>query len=125
MRRAQLFLFAATRSIAGAYYTGDPARSTTFYRDVLGLEPTLESPGQGAEFTFADGQTFGVWKPHDGKTSGGVIMFTVGDAKAAVEQYRAKGAEIQDVMETPVCFTAEGVDPDGNAFIIHQRKTSE
>ena len=40
MRRAQLFLFAATRSIAGSYYTGDPARSTTFYRDVLGLSET-------------------------------------------------------------------------------------
>ena len=29
-----------------------------------------------------------------------------------------------DVMETPVCFMAEGVDPDGNAFIIHQRKAT-
>lgn len=106
------------------YFTGDPARSVAFYRDVLGLEPTLESPDQGAEFTLADGQTFGVWKPYDGKTSGGAIMFRVGDAKAAVELYRSKGAQIQDVMETPVCFMAPGVDPDGNAFIIHQSKAT-
>jgi predicted enzyme related to lactoylglutathione lyase len=109
-----------------AYFTQDPDRSIAFYRDVLGITPTAISPGQGSEFTLADGQTFGVWKPDEGETlSGGAVMFAVGDANAAVERFRANGAQIQDVVETPVCFMAPGVDPDGNVFIIHQRKTAD
>jgi predicted enzyme related to lactoylglutathione lyase len=109
-----------------AYFISDPARSIAFYRDVLGIAPTDETPGRGGEFTLADGQTFGVWKPDEGeKNSGGAIMFAVGDAKAAVERFRANGADIQDVLETPACFMAPGVDPDGNVFIIHQRKTAD
>ena len=79
----------------GAYLTSDPARSIAFYRDVLGMEPTNETPGRGAEFTLADGQTFGVWKLDGGATSGGAIMFAVADAKAAVERFRSNGADIQ------------------------------
>jgi predicted enzyme related to lactoylglutathione lyase len=109
-----------------AYLTGDPARSVAFYRDVLGLTPTeVDEHGRGAEFTLADGTTFGVWKPDDGQTSGGVVMFTVADAKAAVEHYRGRGLQLSDTMESPVCHMAFGTDPDGNGFIIHQRKVKD
>lgn len=101
----------------------DPQRAIAFYRDVLGLQPTdLDEEGRGAEFTLADGSTFGVWNPGDGRTSGCAVMFAVGDAHAAVAEMRARGGQISDPMETPVCFMAFGADPDGNAFVIHQRK---
>ncbi len=108
-----------------AYLVRDPQRAIEFYRDVLGMTPTaIDDEGRGAEFELADGSTFGVWKPEDGQT-GGAIMFAVGDAKAAVEHYRSRGLALSDVTESPVCFMAFGQDPEGNAIIIHQRKTGD
>jgi predicted enzyme related to lactoylglutathione lyase len=105
-----------------AYLVRDPLAQIAFYRDVLGMKPTeVDSEGRGAEFTLADGSTFGVWKPEEGG-SGGAIMFAVDDAKAAVEHYRARGLQLSDVRESPVCLMAFGADPEGNSIIIHQRK---
>ena len=87
-----------------AYLVKDPQAAIAFYRDVLGMEPTeIDDQGRGAEFTLADGSTFGVWKPEDGET-GGAIMFAVDDGKSAVESLRARGLELSDMMESPVCF---------------------
>jgi catechol 2,3-dioxygenase-like lactoylglutathione lyase family enzyme len=106
-----------------AYLVRDPQAAIAFYRDVLGMQPTeIDDQGRGAEFTLADGSTFGVWKPEDGET-GGALMFAVDDAKKAVEHYRSKGLELSDVIESPVCFMSFGQDPEGNALIIHQRKS--
>jgi predicted enzyme related to lactoylglutathione lyase len=108
-----------------AYLVRDPQRQIAFYRDVLGMTPTvIDDGGRGAEFTLADGSTFGVWKPEEGGT-GGAIMFAVDDAKRAVEHYRARGLQLSDVMESPVCFMAFGQDPEGNSIIIHQRKVRD
>jgi len=103
----------------------DVARSKAFYCDILGLTPTMEDPsGQGVEFEFADGQTFGIWSPGgDAKPAAGA-MFAVPDAHAAVAAIRARGGQISDVDETPVCFMAFGSDPDGIGFVIHQRKSA-
>jgi predicted enzyme related to lactoylglutathione lyase len=121
--------YAHTMNITGidltAYLVRDPDRAVAFYRDVLGMTPTaIDDQGRGAEFTLPDGSTFGVWKPDDAAT-GGAIMFAVEDARAAVEYYRARGLGLSDVMESPVCFMAFGADPEGNAIIIHQRKTRD
>ena len=106
------------------YLVTDPARAIAFYRDRLGLQPTeLDAEGRGAEFTLPDGSTFGVWRDPEAPSSGGFVMFTVGDAKATVAALRERGVGISDPMETPVCFMAFGDDPDGNGFIVHQRKT--
>jgi predicted enzyme related to lactoylglutathione lyase len=105
-----------------AYFTQDPARSIAFYRDVLGIAPTeLDDQGRGAEFTLADGSTFGVWKP-DGNETGGCVMLAVEDAAQAVAEFRKRGLEISEPDETPVCHMAFAKDPDGNTLIIHQRK---
>ena len=105
-----------------AYLVRDPKAQIAFYRDVLGMKPTeVDDQGRGAEFTLADGSTFGVWKP-EGEETGGAIMFAVDNAKKAVEHYRARGLQLSDVVESPVCYMAFGADPEGNGFIIHQRK---
>lgn len=110
--------------IAGVFVS-DPARSIAFYRDVLGLTPTeVDRQGRGAEFTLADGSTFGVWRP-DGMEPplpGSSGLFAVADALAAVARIRARGATLSDPMETPVCFMAFGTDPEGHSYVIHQRK---
>lgn len=107
-----------------AYLVRDPQKQIAFYRDVLGMTPTeIDKEGRGAEFTLADGSTFGVWKPEDGAT-GPAVMFAVEDARAAVEHYRSRGLQLSDTIESPVCFMAFGTDPEGNAIIIHQRKST-
>jgi predicted enzyme related to lactoylglutathione lyase len=108
-------------------FVSDPARSIAFYRDVLGLTPTeVDFEGRGAEFTLADGSTFGVWRPDfaEGRHPGSSGMFAVADVYAAVARMRERGATLSDPMETPVCFMAFGSDPEGHAFMIHQRKTA-
>ncbi|HZV78664.1 MAG TPA: VOC family protein [Candidatus Binatus sp.] len=108
-----------------AFQTQNPQRLIAFYRDVLGLQPTeVDEEGRGAEFTLADGSTFGVWKPDDGDSSP-AVMFAVPDIKAAVAEFRARGAELSDHLETGVCYMSFGEDPDGNAFVIHQRKNRD
>lgn len=120
-----------TTAIVGLDLAGcivsDPQRSIAFYRDVLGMTPTeTDREGRGAEFTLADGSTFGVWRAEPGmKVPGAAMMFAVADAKAAAARFRASGATLSDLMETPVCFMAFGQDPDGNNVIIHQRKVRD
>jgi predicted enzyme related to lactoylglutathione lyase len=107
----------------GGFKVADPAKAIAFYRDVIGMVPTHVDPqGRGAEFTLADGATFGVWHIPDAKLGGG-FLFAVDDIHAAVTHYRAKGLEVSDVNEGPVCFMAFTQDPEGNQLIIHQRKT--
>jgi len=105
-----------------AYFTDDPQRLIAFYRDVLGMTPTeIDEQGRGAEFTLADGTTFGVWKPEDG-AKGACVMLAVSDIGQALSEFRKRGAKLSDPEETPVCHMAFGADPDGNTLIIHQRK---
>jgi predicted enzyme related to lactoylglutathione lyase len=81
---------------------------------------------QGAEFELKDGATFGVWKMSDGSfRPGGGIMFAVDDIKSAVGEFKGRGVSFEDdgaIEETPVCFMAFATDPEGNTFILHQRK---
>ncbi|MBV9103993.1 MAG: VOC family protein [Candidatus Eremiobacteraeota bacterium] len=102
--------------------TTDAQRLIAFYRDVLGMKPTASSE-VGAEFELEDGTTFGVYQPEQAKKGGGYgALFAVRDIKAAVDRFRANGAQLSDPFETPVCFMSFGADPDGNTFAIHQRK---
>lgn len=116
----------AHSSIHGFDLVGLTARdgkaTIAFYRDVLGLTPTMVSE-QGAEFELADGATFGIWQPDEGSYPPGLgVMFGVRDITKAVDAMRKRGATLSDPMETPVCFMSFGKDNEGNPFMIHQRK---
>lgn len=107
--------------IAG-FLVRDPDAMIAFYRDKLGMQPTeVDDQGRGAEFTLADGSTFGVWKTESGDT-GGFTMLAVDDINAAREAMIARGVQFSPVDESPVCHMAFAKDPEGNAVIIHQRK---
>lgn len=102
----------------------DPAAQVSFYRDVLGIAPTnVDDGGRGAEFTLADGSTFGVWNQggEGPESDGKVTFFAVGDAGAAVEAIRKRGGTVGELIESRVCRMAFGADPDDNGFVIHQR----
>ena len=105
------------------YQVKDVKRATAFYRDVLGLTPTLENDN-GAEFELADGSTFGIW---DGGgfmpwIAGNGIMFAVTDFAAALRIAKERGAKVLMENEGPVCFMALLEDTEGNQLLLHKRK---
>ncbi len=105
------------------YLVKDLGRATAFYKDNLGLAPTMEMPDFITEFTFPGGETFGLYKTEEFAPSGGV-MFAVGDIKQTKTQLESKGVKFDDheITETPVCFMAFAEDSEGNHFILHQLK---
>jgi predicted enzyme related to lactoylglutathione lyase len=101
----------------------DADRAIAFWRDKIGLRPTKVFEGKGAEFELADGSTFGIWKMDDDSWQpGSGIMFAVPDIRRAIEYYRARGVQVSDPDESPVCHMAFAEDSEGNHFILHQRK---
>ena len=108
------------------YYTVvDLTKMIDFYSKILG-KPAMEQE-RLAEWTFADGSTFGIYNA-GGKTGGrsGSIMFAVDDVKATAQTARDAGAKIDsddDLTDTPVCQMMFAYDPEGNQFILHKRKT--
>jgi predicted enzyme related to lactoylglutathione lyase len=49
-------------------------------------------------------------------------MLEVDDAAAEHARLRERGVNVEDLIETPVCFMAFVYDPEGNKLGIHQRK---
>ena len=108
------------------YLVKDVKRAEKFYSDLLGFEPTLRYEPIGVEWTFPAGETFGIVKPPTApwEKCGGV-HFGVDDVAAAVEECKARGISFEDdakIYETPGCFLAFALDPDGNEFILHEMK---
>ena len=116
-------------SIRGMDLVGVTARdgkaTIAFYRDVLGMKPTMEAPsGTAAEFELGDGSTFGVWQPEGGEFPPGLgVMFAVPDVDAAVARARERGATLSEVTDCPSAAWPWAAIPRANRFILHQRKT--
>jgi catechol 2,3-dioxygenase-like lactoylglutathione lyase family enzyme len=109
---------------ASYYMTKDLDASTKFYNALLGMEPTISAPGMFVEYTFPGGESFGLYKSEQFLLSG-TVMFRVDDVPEFVKAAMAKGVVFSGdglVDETPGCYMAFGVDPDGNHFIVHKRK---
>ena len=108
---------------AHTYQVKDTQRAIAFYRDVLGLTPSIERP-DGAEFDLGDGSTFGLWNGGDRMpwVAGNGIMFAVENFDGAVAATRERGVKVMMQTETPVCFMALAEDSEGNHFLLHKRK---
>jgi predicted enzyme related to lactoylglutathione lyase len=118
--------FAITGLDLSGYMIKDAARAIAFYRDVLGLEPTLVySEDRGAEYELPDGSTFGLWGATENvmpfQSSNG-LLFAVDDFDAALASLRARGIPIIMQHETPICFLAMINDTEGNFVTLHKRK---
>jgi predicted enzyme related to lactoylglutathione lyase len=111
----------ATGIDAVYYLAKDFQRAIAFYRDVIGLKPSIENE-QMVEFD-AGGTSFGLsHMPGVWYQSGGV-MFGVPDIQEAESRLKSAGVRFMTpVMETPVCHVAWCQDSEDNYFAIHQRK---
>lgn len=112
------------------YEVSDIDRGVAFYRDTLGLKlefttedfPWAEFSAPPTTLALFDPKKFRTEAP-DPKTGGASIYLAVEDVKAAVEELKEKGVPIVfDPMESPVCWLAGILDPDGNHVGLHQRK---
>ena len=103
----------------------DMERSTTWYRDVLGLPQTGE--GGFPEFKLGDNGFLylltmesigGAFRgPHDAG-----FALRVPDVHEARKELESKGVTFNgDVLDTGVCHMAFFADPDGNQIVLHRR----
>ncbi|MFN2528672.1 MAG: VOC family protein [Candidatus Baltobacteraceae bacterium] len=97
---------------------------TTFYTGLLGAPPNDRWPDRLSEWTFEDGNAFGLYKTDQADGSSGMPMFAVADVRAAIKEAQSLGATFDEheFTDTPVCHMAFGADPEGNQFILHMRK---
>jgi predicted enzyme related to lactoylglutathione lyase len=104
----------------------DMKRARSFYEGILGLKPTMESPGGmwveydvGAS-TLGLGCFGDVWKP---SPDGTCVAFEVDELDAEVTRLKSKGVPVHmDITDSPVCRFAIVSDPDGNKVMLHKRK---
>lgn len=114
--------------------TDDIAATTAFYRDVLGLEVTLDA-GDGVYCELrAGGAILGVFRrdlmgqmlgrdlPHAAQSDAAVLTFEVDDVDEAARSLRERGAElVTEPSDYEVAFlrVAHLRDPDGNLIEIN------
>ena len=110
------------------YPITDVPRARHFYEKVLGLKPSLEhiSPhGCWIEYDIGTGTLAisNMWPPSG--QSGPNMAFEVEDFDEAMTTLTTHEApQTFGPMETGICRFAVFLDPDGNSFTIHQRKST-
>jgi predicted enzyme related to lactoylglutathione lyase len=109
------------------YPVTDKQRARGFYEGVLGLkaESSMDFP-DGFWIEYAVGSATlalsNFWQPAS-TPNGPTAAMEVEDFDQAVTELKAAGAKLtMDPYESPVCFQAIALDPDGNSIFIHKRK---
>ncbi len=115
----------ATGIDAVFYSVREPSRAIAFYKELLDVRSTTFENEHGAEFVLADGSAFGIGALPGGVVEhSGYVLFAVSDVSAAAERVRELGGTFDGEVRTyPTCRSAWCSDPDGNAFVLHERTT--
>lgn len=107
-----------------AYSVADVARSTAFYRDVVGLHPSEATFGEmWVEFDVG-AATFGIGKGEGiGIAPGSQFSaaFEVDDLAAMRERLLGHGVTVTEIAKFPACSSCFATDLDGNRFALHER----
>jgi catechol 2,3-dioxygenase-like lactoylglutathione lyase family enzyme len=114
-------------------YVDQPAASTAFYAELLGMQPVDTSPNFSL-FVLSSGLKLGLWSRHTAEPAptaaggGSEIGFAVADEEAvrsAFSAWRKRGVKIaQEPTDMDFGFTFVGLDPDGHrlrVFALHDR----
>lgn len=107
-----------------AYPAKDVERLRGFYADALGLKFTGPFSEDGVlkydEAPVGNG-CFSVMTADWAEIApSGGVSFEVDDIEKTLAGLKAKGVEIGDVYDTPVCRLSSFNDPEGNKVTLHQ-----
>src|SRR5256884_9750480 len=93
----------------------DLQRAKAFYRDKVGLSPSMEGGALGLMYGVAAGPGFGVF-PSRGKPSGThtQMAIEVEDVEGAVKDLQSKGVKFEDI-DTPGLKTVNGIADFGGS----------
>lgn len=103
----------------------DLKRSTSFYRDTLGLEQTGE--GAWPEFRLGENAFLYLVDPRNIRQEfrgphTAPIALRVPDVEEARRELEEKGVTFHgETFDTGVCHMAHFTDPDGNVLMLHRR----
>jgi predicted enzyme related to lactoylglutathione lyase len=101
----------------------DVARSIAFYKGLLDVKETTWENEHGAEWILGDGSAFGIGKIPGAHVPSGTVLFAVPNATALTPRVIELGGKLTgDLRDLPPCLQQWCLDPDGNAFVLHQRK---
>lgn len=112
------------------YKVTNMPRARTFYEETLGLTCTKESSeGRWVEYDLPEGGCFAITTMADAvkpmADAGGSVAFEVENLDELVAQLKAKEVRFKlEIFDTPVCRMAVPLDTEGNAFMLHQLKSS-
>jgi predicted enzyme related to lactoylglutathione lyase len=106
------------------YSVADVPRAAAFYKGLLDVADTTWESEHGAEWVLDDGSAFGVGKiPGAPHVPSGTVLFAVADLDALIPRVTELGGKLNgDVRDLEPCRQQWCLDPDGNAFVLHQRK---
>jgi predicted enzyme related to lactoylglutathione lyase len=106
------------------YSVADVPRAAAFYKGLLDVADTTWEGEHGAEWVLDDGSAFGVGKiPGAPHVPSGTVLFAVADLDALIPRVTELGGKLNgDVRDLEPCRQQWCLDPDGNAFVLHQRK---
>jgi len=117
-----------TMAVSGIAFTiypvTDIARSTEFYRNVVGL--AHDDPGGGNYVEFAVGDSWfalgGPEIPCGAPGSAASLALEVPDLEAARRNLGERGTLCAVTFDQPTCYITSFQDPDGNTIFLHQKK---
>jgi catechol 2,3-dioxygenase-like lactoylglutathione lyase family enzyme len=109
-----------------SYQVSDWQKSKKFYSETLGLPVAAFISDEVGWMEFGDKEgthlAISLWRgpgPITSRTGGGIAIFSVADAYAAVKELRRRGIRCDDVIAIPNMTTfASFYDPDGNCLQV-------
>lgn len=114
-----------------AYPANDVAGLRKWYEEKLGLsfkKPWIEDGVEKYNEAPVGGGWFSLlwheWVDRAPGSASGVV-FEVDNIDDAVSGLRAKGVDVEDVYDTPVCRITSFTDLEGNKVSFHQRTAPE
>ena len=107
------------------YSVSDVPRAAAFYKALLDVKNTTWENEHGAEWILDDGSAFGIGKlPGAGQTTSGCVLFAVPNVEALTSRVTELGGKLSgELRDLEPCRQQWCLDPDGNAFVLHQRKS--
>jgi predicted enzyme related to lactoylglutathione lyase len=114
----------ATGIDAVYFSVSDVARASAFYKALLDIRETTWENEHGAEWVLSDGSAFGIGRLPEHRASG-TVLFAVDDVEGLSRVVTEHGGGlVGELRDLPNCTQQWCTDPEGNAIVLHRRRSS-